>query len=319
MNHRYLISLLMSLVIAADVRLASGHVGDRVFPIPFLSKETLALLDQDDASVVDWVEAVGEPTLTPLDFNLRSHPSLISYDQYDPSNLDFRLWMGWSDGGKIHVAGQFADDIYSNEYDPLIFPNYFFTSHDSMTLLVDGDHTGGDFYFFDDPDELEGALKTNRQAQYYEAISRVSDGPMVSLESITVHALGIFDEPIDWMVHPPFARGGGGVLGENPTVWIVEFYVTCFDLLNHLSPEDSVVSQFTEGRIIGFDLGVWDFDEGPRGNHALFFLRNPEEIPKDAVGADILVDGLLLGPDDDFGGTAVQSNSWARIKASLSR
>ena len=63
------------------------------------------------------------------------------------------------------------------------------------------------------------------------------------MESITVHGLGVFDEPIDWMVHPPFARGGGGVSGENPTVWIVEFYVTCFDLLNHLSPEDSVVSQ----------------------------------------------------------------------------
>ena len=43
-------------------------------------EETLARLDLNDVSVEDWVDAVGEPTLTPLDFTLMSHPSLISYE-----------------------------------------------------------------------------------------------------------------------------------------------------------------------------------------------------------------------------------------------
>ena len=42
------------------------------------------------------------------------------------------------------------------------------------------------------------------------------------------------------------------------------------------------------------------------------------EFEKDGVGADFFVDGLLLGRDDDFGGSMVQFTSWARIKASLS-
>ena len=95
------------------------------------------------------------------------------------------------------------------------------------------------------------------QAQYYEAISHVPSGPLVDLPSTTSNV----DEW--WMVQPPFARGGGGVLGENPTFWSVEFFVTCFDRLNHLSPEDSDVSQLTEGKIIGLDIYVLDFDSDP--------------------------------------------------------
>ena len=39
----------------------------------------------------------------------------------------------------------------------------------------------------------------------------------------------------------------GAVLGENPTFWTVEFFVTCFDRLNHLGPEDSDVSRADQG------------------------------------------------------------------------
>ena len=79
---------------SADVVPLSAHVGDRLYPISYLSEETLAALDQDDASVEDWVEAVGEPTLTPLDFDLDSGHLLVLYDHYDPTNLDFRIWLG---------------------------------------------------------------------------------------------------------------------------------------------------------------------------------------------------------------------------------
>ena len=42
-----------------------------------------------------------------------------------------------------------------------------------MSLLVDGDHTGGQYDWAQSHRELDEALKTNRQAQYYQAISRV--------------------------------------------------------------------------------------------------------------------------------------------------
>ena len=311
--------LLTLAVVSAGLAPAAAHNGDRVFPISYLSEETLALLDQDDGVVEDWVDALGEPTLTPLDFNLWSGFD-ISYDQHDPASLDFRIWLGWSPDGRIHVAGQFVDEVYVNEYDPLGGLYSFPWVHDGMALLVDGDHTGGQFSWIASHGELEEALKTNRQAQNYGNIAIApSGGPTISLLGTTDGTDGFdeIDQPVDWMVHPPFARGGGGVFGENPTIWVTEIYVTCFDRLDHLNPEESVVSRLAEGKIIGFDLYVRDYDAEPGGPRALYWLGDPEDAEEDAVGADYMVDGLLLGPDDDFGDSAVQSTSWARIKASL--
>ncbi len=320
MAKRRCIFLLAAAATWAEAAPVAAHVGDRLFPIPCLSEEILARLDLDDGSVEDWLDAVGEPTLTPLDFNLWSDTETTSYDRLDPANLDFRIWMGWSRDGRIHVAGEFADDVYVNEYDPLEFPNFIFEAHDSMSFLIDGDHTGGEYLFLASHDEPEEALKTNSQAQRYSAISRVPAGPMVSLPHTTDSAIGlegITNEPVDWMIHPPFARGGGSVLGGNPTVWLIEFFVTSFDRLHHLGPpEESVVSRFAGGSVIGFDVNVHDHDVEPHGPRAFYLLGEPnwEGIGRQAGN---WVDGLLLGPGGESVDSAVQSVSWGRIKASL--
>ena len=307
--YHYPLLILTLTAMSAGIPPLAAHVGDRLYPISYLSQETLAHLDQDDASLEDWMEAVGNPTLTTLDFALESRFSReTSYDQYDPSNLDFRIWLGWSRDGKIHVAGQFADNVYYNEYGSGRYgPEKTFSLSDHLTLMVDGDHSGGLYWFSHHGKELEGPLETNMQAQYYKAISQAAGDPLVDLRETTYHAM--------WMVQLPFARGGGSVLGENPTFWSVEFYVTCFDLLNHLSPEDSDVSQLTEGKIIGFDFWVSDYDEDSILN--LYYLDRPEDFKPDAHDANTMVDGLLLGPAGGSGDSAVQSVSWGRIKASL--
>ena len=324
MMNRYPSIFLSFAVFSAGLAPAAAHNGDRVFPISYLSEETLALLDQDDGVVEDWLDALGEPTLTPLDFYLFSGSRRTStFGGHDPGSLDFRIWMGWTLDGRIHVAGQFVDDMYVNEYDPQMGnPLDWHEVHDSVVLQVDGDHTGGKFFWpQSNSDDFEEAVQTNRQAQFYGNIAiALSGGPTISLPGTTVRAYG-FDEMgnsgVDWMVQPPFARGGGGVFGENPTIWVTEFYVTCFDLLDHLNPENSVVSELAAGNTIGFELGVNDYDVEPAGRYALYELKYREELSEVAVGADIFVDGLLLGPDDDFDNSAVQSTSWARIKASL--
>ena len=280
MTHRDAILILALAAMSANVAPLAAHVGDRLYPISYLSEETLARLDQDDAVVEDWEEAVGEPALTPLDFDLAPGGS---YDQFDPSNLDFRIWLGWSQEGKIHVAAQFADDVYFNEYG--------FGPSDLLNLIVDGDHTGGLYLPLSlsrPHEELEDPLENNMQAQAYQAVSRAAGDPMVDMVTTTLFV----DER--WMVEPPFARGGGGVFGENPAYWSVEFFVTCFDRLNHLSPGDSDVSQLTEGKVIGLDIWVFDVDEDP-GQRAEYYLGRP----------------------GGSGDSAVQSVSWARIKVSL--
>ena len=55
---------------------------DRVYPIPELTDEMRGRIDLNDGSVEDWLEVLGEPTLTPLDFF-----TLPLGSEYDPSSL----------------------------------------------------------------------------------------------------------------------------------------------------------------------------------------------------------------------------------------
>ena len=103
MTYRYSIFLILA-TISGDTAPLGAHVGDRLYPISYLSEETLAALDLDNANVEDWVEAVGEPTLTLLDFDLR--PSYTQVTSYGPSNLDFRIWLGWEFSARTPLTGR---------------------------------------------------------------------------------------------------------------------------------------------------------------------------------------------------------------------
>ena len=39
--------------------------------------------------------------------------------------------------------------------------------------------------------------------------------------------------------YPPYGEGGRSVAGENPVVWVTEFYATPFDRLVRKEPENS--------------------------------------------------------------------------------
>ena len=309
--------LTLTLVVSACAAPLSAHVGNRLIPISYLSEEALAVINLDDGVVEDWEDVLGEPTLTTLDFDLDS-PAYVDYEA-GPSNFDFRIWLGWTEDGKIYCAGQFVDDRYVAITEEEFIIHFRFRG-DSLQLKVDGDHTGGQYLPF--PEEANQAeadtkagrpLMANMQAQEYEAVPRVPSGPQVSLPQDNV--IGAW-----WMVLPPFARGGGGVYGENPTIWSVEFVVTCFDRLNHRDPGDSVVSQLSGGKVIGLDVWVSDHDnignDTPTSPNGFYFLDRPDS----ELGfhdASEFFDGLLLDPDGKTSDSAVHSTTWGRIKASL--
>ena len=103
------------------------------------------------------------------------------------------------------------------------------------------------------------------------------------------------------MVHPPYCEAGGSVIGENPTIWVIEFYVTPFDLLVALEPEKSVVSDLTAGEVIGLYLTVFDRDSTDRSVQARYQLK--------------VVDAMLLSRDQ--ADSVIRDRTWGRIKAAL--
>ena len=122
------------------------------------------------------------------------------------------------------------------------------------------------------------------------------------------------------MTLPPYAEAGGRVAGETPVIWSIELFITPFDHRGQelTSPEGSVASDLSAGQIIGFAMGVFDGDREGGRNAALapeLLSDADREVFRDIPDfrADYFLDGLLL----PAGGTAVESVSWGRIKASL--
>ena len=279
--------------------LAEAHVGDRVFPIPELTDEMLARIDLNDGLVDDWIDVVGEPVLTPVDFTVRSDGlrSGIADDvgNFDATDLDFRIWLAWhDDSDKMLVAGQFADDGFKSAETIEMFN----LEEDRVFFFVDGDHSGPPYL-------ISGLGNFHSTAQEYEAMAVVAEGPNVYL--CCPQESGV------WMANQPYSDGGGGALSENPTIWVVEFLITPFDHILWDDPDGSIASTLEAGEVIGLTFSVTDTDF-PQSDITYYTLTGT------AWWEDKAADGLLLGAGEIFDdGSVVIADSWARIKASLAK
>ena len=278
---------------------ASAHIGEQVFLLFEMADEDIGDLDFTDGTVEDWEDVVGDPQFVPTD--LYQDPTVGDGAQYDPADLDYRIWSGWnSTNGTIWFAMERIDNVYfGREYDGSSPWNY-----EAIEVMLDGDHTGGDYTGSANPDwtDEEKKLNNNRTAQQYIA---VADDPT----GRHVFYLGAGSE---WVNDVPYADGGGVSVGDGPTVSIIEFYCTPFDDLIWNSPDDSVASPLFEGKIIGYQISTPDTDQAPGQDRAFHTISGQAATWR---FAERFVDARLIGAG---GGTAVEENSWGRIKASLS-
>ena len=265
---------------------ADAHTGDRVYPIVELTDEMLAQIDLKDVSVQDWIDVLGEPVLTALDFE-------TDIGSYNPADMDFRIWLAWHDeSDKLFVAGQFADDA-TQVRDSIYEKNAPWV--DTVSLFVDGDHSGPPY---DGPEGFH-------QGSWYWATPFVAEEPNVLFPA---------DEP-HWASSPPYSDGGGGVFNESPIIWVIEFLVTPFDVFgwDKDSPDGSIASTLEAGEVIGLGIEVLDYDALGVKELTIFALSGVLWWQD-----DMLPDGLLLGAGEILDdGSVVEADSWARIKASL--
>ena len=184
--------------------------------------------------------------------------------------------------------------------------------HDSYVMFnVDGDASGGRYYFLDHNDPDARRL-TNQHAQYYFALGDiVGGGPHICLWGPSR------DE--DWFRRPPYAEGGGASFGEHPTLSVTEFYVTPFDRLIQDSPAESVVSTLSPGTLIGFILTIGDLDEEGAWRAETAHSIVGQDYWSDTTNADTFARGLLVGPGGELPDSAVESLTWGRIKATFVR
>ena len=95
---------------------------------------------------------------------------------------------------------------------------------------------------------------------------------------------------------------------------MTEMYVTPFDRLVPDSREETVTSGLLPDQIIGLRISVNDHDDGRKfAPDGIFAIPVPDQNQE--RGPDQFADGLLVPVGGS--GSAVESVSWGRIKASL--
>ena len=307
--------LLLSLAVSAGLSPQAGaHSGGRVYPIAYLSDEMLEQVQLHDGSVDEWFELIGEPTMTLLDFQTHSN-----FLPPDPSDLDFRIWLAWHDDpDRFYVAFVASDDVYKNDHDYDAYGiRKNISSYDSITLTIDGDHSGGEGTTGNASEEEW--MEVRGQTQRYDVISRTASGP--TMDNFVERRTGAFS----WALFPPYGDAGGGVFGEAPVISVIELYVTPFDRAGALDVlEETEFTDLSAGQIIGFAIIVNDWDKEDEGGWPWSPEAMESSDPRFGTAidikhsrADLFLDGILLpagaGPED----TAVESVSWGRIKASL--
>ena len=179
----------------------------------------------------------------------------------------------------------------------------------TVVFGVDGDRSGGNLRI----DHATGLAYPMQQAQEYTAFPGTYDNDNnVSLWPRAFH--------LNWLLQPPYADGGGAMIDSEPSFGVVEYYVTPFDNLIWDDKETSTVSSLFPEKTIGFCLVLTDVDENKSEFDSLHGLYSSDE--DDAWGedaSDLWARGILTGAGSPVEGTAVNSVSWARIKASLSK
>lgn len=281
---------------------AGAHVGERLYPVSWLSDEMLAEV-QLDGFIDEWYELFGEPTMTTLDFR-----DIIKEVPADPESLDFRIWLAWHDDpARFYLAFVASDDVYENAHDYSVLSQSIMSNYDSMGLAIDGDHSGGPGCWKICEQGGDEWPEAYGQTQYYSAIARTASGSVLRGGGSG-----------SWSGLPPYAEGNGIVAGEAPYISVIELYVTPFDWWGSGwdSAGDNVVSGLTAGQVIGFAIVVYDYDP-PQKVHDEDYLvpEGVDEIDLPFVRGDGLLDGILLPVEPE--GSAVEGSTWGRIKASL--
>jgi hypothetical protein len=319
---KILVMALAVALVAGVNSTANAHIGGLVFPV--FELPTSDLPDLNDGTLEDWEDVLPATDLTHDDF---APLNVADGAGINPEDLAYRIFWAWHSAGQhLYFAIERVDNVYINKYEGGDLTSLW--RHDSVEVMVDGDHTAGSYNGFsaEDFSEEEIKLLKNFQAQQYVAVAESPDG----------NSLGYQGNGQGWANSPPWADGGGFNDGaENPNTSVIELYLTAWDEHNWEGPELSKRSDLTAGKIIGFQISVPDFDldcngcgdfgtdeDGntiTAGYHGFHTLSGQPNTWREA---DNFVDGELIGCDTgDCGNaptnTAVEDDSWGRIKASF--
>lgn len=258
-----------------------AHVGDVIYPIYELPPSQLP--DLHDGTLEDWEAALPNASLT--------HNDLWSFTgEYD---VPFRMFLGWSYAEqRLYLGFERIDD-------------FLVDGRESFGLEIDGDHSGGMTWYprgTETPsDAALSALESNGQTYFYVPRGEVRE-------------IAGFPEVSPWSRVPPYSDFGVTEVAGSPGHVTLEMMLTPWDHLDASGPESSRPSELVHGKIIGLMFNIVDSKQD--GSIDVF----APSMVSNRYDAGEFADGELLScdlPGCSQSSTAVQNDSWARIKIGL--
>ena len=224
----------------------------------------------------------------------------------DPGNLAERIIVGWNpETNLVYVMEERFDDLWYGTLED---------TNDKLELVLDADHSGGQFQGVEsidlDPERWAGAAAQDWQQSLHQEAQLWLWGGGV------------------WASVEPYAGIRWNVEGEagGPATLFQESWFTTFDDLpaSSTGPDDPdlIIHDLEEGQVMGVGMAIQDDDNGPGDSYNGYWVSTGDINMY--FHADSLVDYVLLGFDannwvSDSDATAVEEDSWARIKAGFSK
>jgi hypothetical protein len=233
---------------------------------------------------------------------------MITGTQGDPDagNLAERIIVGWSpETNLVYVMEERFDDVWYGTLDD---------TNDKLELVLDADHSGGQFQGVEsidlDPERWAGAAAQDWQQSLNQE------------DQLWLWGGGV------WASVEPYAGIRWNVEGEagGPATLFQESWFTTFDDLpaSSTGPDDPdlIIHDLEEGQVMGIGMAIQDDDNGPGDSYNGYWVSTGDINMY--FHADSLVDYVLLGFNEeiwvsDSDATAVEDDSWGRIKAGFSK
>lgn len=219
------------------------------------------------------------------------------FDNPNPASLAFKLAWGWSsETNLLYMWEERFDD----------FNNARLTDGDrqeNVEFGVDADHSGGRFMGTGGED-LDPARWDGSQGQSYRYYLNRED-PLWHWGSAT------------WADKPPYGFIGWSLDGEvgGEGVQTVELAVTPWDDLNSEGVGESIIHTLTAGEIVGIVTATKDSDNPDDGGYDGGWWSS--SFATADCCADSFVDYILLDFEPEIWPTAVESDTWGRIKSTF--
>jgi hypothetical protein len=229
-------------------------------------------------------------------------------NNFDESNLALRVAVGWSKGtNRLYFMMRRFDNLYDRNG-----VGGAAGGDDSWEIEVDADHGGESIWVGEDevPDPTERELAQGRWAQ-------TSHNRFPPLEPFGWKWFWVSKST--WHDKQPWADYGfrlDGQANSGEATAYVEIMSAAWDDFNFNGPDLSVLHEFKDNEIMGLAWGVIDHDsnaEDDSGHNGWWGITGDGDQWRTAAAAS----DFLLAPMDprvQFP-TAVEGNSWGRIKA----